>query len=99
MCSPMVLSSSLRRYVTCCKNVNSRSCESSAYAFLSASQMAWTVSRPTMRPGVSSESVPIIHPRRRQSAFRQAMKAWLILVQKFLHLWCCLNLVWWQDLH
>jgi hypothetical protein len=36
MCPPMVLSSSLWRYVTCCLRVNSCSCKSYAYSLLRA---------------------------------------------------------------
>lgn len=68
--SAMVLSSSLRRYVSCCRSVNSRSCESCAYEFLRASHTECVVSKPTASPRGSSESVPMIHPRRRRSDLR-----------------------------
>ena len=41
--------------------------------------MAFVVSKPTTRPSVSSESVPIIHPRKRKSVFCHAMYVSVIL--------------------
>ncbi|KAA8532608.1 hypothetical protein F0562_032576 [Nyssa sinensis] len=43
-----------------------------------ASQTVFAVSKPTTRPSVSSESVPIIHPQRRRFAFRHMMYASVI---------------------
>ena len=54
--------------------MNSRSCESSTYESLSAIQTTWTMTKPTMGPSASLESVPIIHPQRRQFVLCQAMK-------------------------
>ena len=79
ICSPIVLSSSFRRYATCCLSVNSRSCESSVQVFFNASHTTFVVSKPTARPSVSLESVPIIHPQRRRSALCHAMYALVIL--------------------
>lgn len=79
----MLWSSCLRKYVICCQSVNSRSCESSTYESLSAIQTTWAMTKPTMSPSASSESVSIIHPRRRWSVLCQTMKLFVNFGTKF----------------